>query len=500
MSDQKQKNQNAGAEKSITSRAENYAQWYLDVIDAAGLAEHSPVKGCMIIKPTGYAIWEMIQNILDEKFKTQGVENAYFPLLIPMSFLSREAEHVEGFAKECAVVTHHRLEKGTDGNLAPAPSAKLEEPYVIRPTSETIIGEAMSRWIESYRDLPMKLNQWCNVMRWEMRTRLFLRTSEFLWQEGHTAHATATEADAFARTMFDVYRAFVEDTLAVPVIPGKKSESERFAGAVTTYTIEAMMQDGKALQFGTSHFLGQNFAKAMNVKFTDQENKEELVWQTSWGVSTRMIGGIIMTHSDDKGLVLPPKIAPVQVVIVPIVPKPETADLVRTEADTLAAVLASARVRVKTDHRNLRPGEKFFGWEKKGVPIRIELGPKDIAARTAVLVRRDTGEKTAVALDNVTETVNGLLNTIQKNLFERALAYQKTKTVAANSWAEFKTAIAGDNFVLAHWDGTADTEAKIKEETNATIRCIPFNQPEEAGTCVFSGKPSKKRVLFAKSY
>lgn len=487
-------------EKKITSRAEDYSQWYLDVIDAAGLAEHSPVKGCMIIKPTGYAIWEMVQRVLDERFKAEGVENAYFPLLIPMSFLSKEADHVEGFAKECAVVTHHRLEKGPDGNLIPAPSAKLDEPYVIRPTSETIIGEAMSRWISSYRQLPMKLNQWCNVMRWEMRTRLFLRTSEFLWQEGHTAHATAEDADAFARTMFEVYRAFAEDYLAVPVIPGRKSESERFAGAVTTYTIEAMMQDGKALQFGTSHFLGQNFAKAMNVKFTDNENKEEFAWQTSWGVSTRMIGGLIMTHSDDKGLVLPPKIAPLQVVILPITPKPETEEMVKNEAVKLAGLLATAGVRAKIDDRDLRPGEKYFEWEKKGVPVRIELGPKDIEKNSAVLVRRDTGEKMVVALDAVGAEVEKLLGEIQQNLLDRARAYRKEKTATVDSWDAFKTAIEEGKFVLAHWSGDAEDEAKIKEETNATIRCIPLDQPEEAGICVFSGKPSTKRVLFAKSY
>ena len=486
--------------KGITTRAEDYAQWYLDVIDAAGLAEHSPVKGCMIIKPYGYAIWEMIQKDLDARFKKEGVENAYFPLLIPMSFLSREAEHVEGFAKECAVVTHHRLEAGPEGTLQPAPSAKLEEPYVIRPTSETIIGEAMSRWIQSHRDLPMKLNQWCNVMRWELRTRLFLRTSEFLWQEGHTAHATSDDADAFAQKMFGVYQDFAQKSLAIPVIPGKKSESERFAGAVTTYTIEGMMQDGKALQCGTSHFLGQNFAKAMQIKFTDDSNKEEFVWQTSWGVSTRLIGGLIMTHSDDKGLVLPPKIAPIQVVIIPIMGKGDGAETVRVAADELAESLTAAGLRVKVDGRDMRPGEKYFEWEKKGVPVRVELGPKDLAAGTAVLVRRDTGEKSSAPLANIAEQLPDFLNEIQTAIFERALARRDANTVKVDNWNDFVKAIEEGKFVLAHWSGEAEVESQIKEETSATIRCIPNDSAPEQGVCVKSGKPSTHRVLFARAY
>lgn len=485
--------------KGITTRAEDYAQWYLDVIDAAGLAEHSPVKGCMIIKPYGYAIWELIQKDLDARFKKEGVQNAYFPLLIPMSFLSREAEHVEGFAKECAVVTHHRLEKGEDGNLHPAPSAELEEPYVIRPTSETIIGEAMSRWVQSYRDLPLLLNQWCNVMRWELRTRLFLRTSEFLWQEGHTAHATADDADSFARRMFDVYRVFAEEVLAIPVIPGRKSDSERFAGAVTTYTIEGMMQDGKALQCGTSHFLGQNFAKAMQIKFTDEENKEQYVWQTSWGVSTRLIGGLILTHSDDKGLVLPPSVAPIQVVIIPILGK-EGGENVKAAVDELAETLTQAGLRVKVDSRDMRPGEKYFEWEKKGVPVRIELGPKDLAAGTAVLVRRDTGEKLSAELANIGEQVPDFLNEIQKAIFDRARGTRDRNTVNVENWKEFVEAIEAGKFVRAHWSGEAEVEAKIKEETGATIRCIPNDSPLEKGVCVLSGKPSERRVLFARAY
>lgn len=492
-------NQPTKEEKGITPRATDYSQWYLDVIDAAGLAEHSPVKGCMIIKPYGYALWELIQKDLDARFKNESVQNAYFPLLIPMSFLSREADHVEGFAKECAVVTHHRLEKGADGQLHPAPSAELEEPYVIRPTSETIIGEAMSRWIQSYRDLPMKLNQWCNVMRWEMRTRLFLRTSEFLWQEGHTAHASAEDADAFARRMFDVYRDFAETVLAIPVIPGRKSESERFAGAVTTYTIEGMMQDGKALQCGTSHFLGQNFSKAMEIKFSNEENKEECVWTTSWGVSTRLIGGLIMTHSDDRGLVLPPRLAPTQVVIVVIAGK-EGGEQVIAAAQELANELKAAGVRVHVDARDMRPGEKYFEWEKKGVPVRVEIGPKDLAAGTTVLVRRDTGEKMVSPLANIVEQLPDFLNEIQSALFAKAKAMRDERTVEANTWDEFVAAINADKFVMAHWSGEADVEGQIKEQTGATIRCIPDDSKEEQGACILSGKPSARRVLFAKAY
>ncbi len=484
----------------ITPRAEDYSQWYLDVIAGADMAEHSPVKGCMIIKPYGFSIWERIQAVLDAHFKENGVENAYFPLLIPMSFLSREADHVEGFAKECAVVTHHRLEKGPDGTLQPAPAAELEEPLIIRPTSETIIGDSMSRWISSHRDLPMVLNQWCNAMRWEMRTRLFLRTSEFLWQEGHTAHATAEEADAFARQMFEVYRDFAENIMAIPVVPGRKTESERFAGAHTTYCLEAMMQDGKALQFGTSHYLADNFAKAFDVKYTDQNNVEQFCHQTSWGVSTRMIGGLIMTHSDDKGLVVPPRLAPIQAVVIPLVFKDEQRADVLANADKLGEVLKTAGIRIRVDRKEGRPGEKFFEWEKKGVPVRVELGPKDIAANSCILARRDTGEKVTVSLDDVATVLPKLLEEIQSALYTRALTSRNENTVRVDTWDDFKAAIESSKFVLAHWSGEAADEAKIKEETNATIRCIPFDSVEETGVCVLSGKPSRRRVLFAKAY
>lgn len=491
-------------DKKITTRAEDYSQWYLDVIDAAGLAEHSPVKGCMVIKPTGYAIWERIQEILNGEFRKVGVENAYFPLLIPLSFLSKEADHVEGFAKECAVVTHHRLRSGVDADgraiVEPDPDSKLEEPLVVRPTSETMMYEVFKGWIHSYRDLPLLVNQWANVVRWEMRTRLFLRTTEFLWQEGHTAHATSEEADAFARQMLEVYRKFAEEVMAIPVILGTKTPSERFAGAAETYCLEAMMQDGKALQFATSHNLGQNFAKAFEVKFTDDANKEQYVWQTSWGFSTRTIGALIMTHSDDKGLVLPPRLAPLQVVIIPIIPKPDAAELVKGEAEKLNAALQSMNFKTKIDSRDLRPGEKFFEWEKKGIPVRIELGPKDIQNGTAVLVRRDIGEKKSVALVDVQKEVAVLLEDIQGNLFNRAKTYQTERTVKADTWEEFKAAIEQEKFVLAHWSGDAADEAKIKEETGATIRSIPFSQVAKEGACILSGKPSRGRVIFAKAY
>lgn len=489
----------ASEEKGITKRGDDYGQWYLDVIDSAGLAEHSVVKGCMIIKPYGYAIWELIQKDLDARFKREGVQNAYFPLLIPLSFLSKEAEHVEGFAKECAVVTHHRLEKGSDGKLHPAPSAELEEPYVIRPTSETIIGEAMSRWIQSHRDLPLLLNQWCNVMRWEMRTRLFLRTSEFLWQEGHTAHATAQEADAFARRMFDVYRVFAEEVLAIPVIAGRKSDSERFAGADVTYTIEGMMQDGKALQCGTAHFLGQHFAKAMDITYADDANTRSHVWTTSWGVSTRLIGGLIMTHSDDHGLVLPPRVAPIQVVIVTIAGK-DGGEAVLTAAEELRFALQAAGLRIHVDSRDMRPGEKYFEWEKKGVPVRLELGPKDVSAGQVVVARRDGVDKSTVAMADIAEQMPELLNQIQRDLYEAAKARREANTVSVDNWDQFVEAINQDKFVLAHWSGETDVEAQIKEETGATIRCIPLNAPPEAGACIRSGKPSSRRVLFAKAY
>lgn len=490
------------ADKKLTTRAEDYSQWYLDVIAAADLAEHSPVKGCMVIKPTGYAIWEMMHDVLDRAFKARGVENAYFPLFVPKSFLEKEEGHAEGFAKECAIVTHHRLKADPQnpGKLIADPDSKLEEELVIRPTSETIMYDTFRNWIHSYRDLPLLINQWANVVRWEMRTRLFLRTTEFLWQEGHTVHASAEEADAFARTMLEAYRQFAEDVLAIPVITGRKTDSERFAGAHTTYCVEAMMQDGKALQFGTSHFLGDNFAKAFDVKFTDENNVEQYGWQTSWGVSTRMIGGLIMTHSDDQGLVLPPKIAPVQAVVIPLWFKDEQKEEVLAAAKALEARLADAGVRAKTDAREGRPGEKIFHWEKKGVPVRIELGPKDIAAGVGVVARRDGGEKRPVALDAIVGDVTATLADIQRSLYDRALAMRTRKTVLADSWEAFVEAIEAGNFVLAHWSGDADVEADIKEQTNATIRCLPFDQAAEAGTCVRSGKPSKGRVLFARSY
>lgn len=474
-------------EKRITSRAEDYSQWYLDVIEAADMAEHSPVKGCMIIKPTGYAIWERIQSILDEKFKETGVENAYFPLFIPQSLLNREEDHVEGFAPEVATVTH-------------AGGGKLEEPLVVRPTSETIMYEVFKNWIHSYRDLPLLINQWCNVVRWEKRTRLFLRTTEFLWQEGHTVHATDTEADARARQMLEIYREFAENIMAIPVIAGQKSESEKFAGALRTYCLEAMMQDGKALQFSTSHHLGQNFAKAFDVKFNDENNNLEFAWQTSWGLSTRSIGGLIMTHSDDKGLVLPPRIAPIQAVVIPLMFKGADEQEVLNKADEVGAILKAAGVRVKVDHKIGRPGEKFFEWEKKGVPVRVELGPKDIAVNACVLARRDTGEKITVSLDDVATELPKLLEEIHASLYNRALSMRNENTVRVDNWDEFKTAIEACKFVLAHWSGDEVDEAKIKEETNATIRCLPFDEKDEDGQCIFSGKPSKRRVLFAKAY
>jgi len=477
------------SDKKLTTRQEDYSQWYLDVIEAADLAEHSPVKGCMVIKPTGYAIWEMMQKVLDGKFKEKGVENAYFPLFVPKSFLEKEEGHAEGFAKECAIVTHHRLktDPNNKGKLIADPEAQLDEELVVRPTSETIMYDTFRNWIHSYRDLPLLINQWANVVRWEMRTRLFLRTTEFLWQEGHTVHATQAEADAFARTMLDVYKSFAEEYLATPVIAGTKSDAEKFAGADTTYCIEAMMQDGKALQFGTSHNLGQNFAKAFDVKFTDEANKEQFGWQTSWGVSTRMIGGLIMTHSDDKGLVLPPKIAPVQVVILPLWFKDGQKEEVLPEAKKLAERLAAAGIRVKVDERDLRPGEKIFGWEKKGVPVRIELGPKDLAAGVGLVSRRDAEEKTPIALASMETEIANLLVMIQQALFSRATSFRDANTVSVDTYEEFKTAIEAGKFVLYPWDGDAAAEAKIKAETMATIRCIPFGAPPG-------------RALFAKSY
>ena len=474
-------------EKHLTPRAEDYNQWYLDVIAAADMAQHSPVKGCMVIKPYGYAIWERIQAILDARFKETGVENAYFPLFIPQSLLTREADHVEGFAPEVAVVTH-------------AGGEKLEEPLVIRPTSETIMYETFKDWIHSYRDLPLLIKQWANVVRWEKRTRLFLRTTEFLWQEGHTVHATHEQADERARMMLEVYRDFAENVMAIPVIPGQKSESEKFAGAHRTYCLEAMMQDGRALQFATSHDLGQNFAKAFDVKFTDEQNVEQFAWQTSWGLSTRTIGGLIMAHSDDKGLIVPPRLAPIQVVVVPLWFKDEQRAEVLSQAEKIAALLKTVGVRVKIDQKEGRPGEKFYEWEKKGVPLRLELGPKDLLNEKVVVARRDSGEKEDVSFSNLAIEIPKRLEEIQGALFARAKAYRDQRSVRVDTWDAFKMAIENGKFVLAHWCGEAEVEAKIKEETNATIRCLPFEAPEEKGVCVLSGKPSQRRVVFARAY
>lgn len=471
----------------ITPRSEDYSQWYLDVIDAAGLAEHAPVKGCMVIKPYGYALWEKVQTVLDARFKDTGVQNAYFPMLIPERLLKKEESHVEGFAPEVAVVTH-------------AGGKELEEPLVVRPTSETIMYEVFSKWIQSYRDLPLLINQWTNVVRWEMRTRLFLRTTEFLWQEGHTVHETEKDADDRARQMLDIYKDFAETYMAIPVIPGTKSESEKFAGALRTYTVEAMMQDGKALQFGTSHNLGQNFAKVFDVGFLDREGTRQHAWQTSWGVSTRMIGGLIMAHSDDKGLVLPPKMANIQAIITTIFANDTNREDINSKAEEIRSILQKGGVLVKTDLRDLRPGEKYFEWEQKGVPLRIELGPKDMEAGQVVLVRRDTAVKETVKIDDLTGRVTALLEEIQKNLFETALARQKEKTKTVDSWEDFVKEIENGNFVLAHWCGDAVVEKRIKDETGATIRCIPFNSKEEDGVCIKNGKPSTRRVLFGKSY
>jgi prolyl-tRNA synthetase len=474
-------------EKKITSRKENYSQWYLDIIDAAELAEYGPVKGCMVIKPYGYAIWENTQKILDKKFKETGVQNAYFPMFIPERLLKKEEDHVEGFAPEVAVVTH-------------AGGKKLEEPLVVRPTSETIMYDVFSKWIRSYRDLPLLINQWANVVRWEMRPRLFLRTVEFLWQEGHTVHETEAEADGRARQMLEIYKDFAENTVAIPTITGVKSETEKFAGAKCTYTVEAMMQDGKSLQFATSHNLGQNFSKAFDINFLDKNGVKQDGWQTSWGLSTRTIGGLIMTHSDDKGLVLPPNIAPIQVIITTIAASEKDRETVVNKAEEINKILKDKNIRSQTDTRDLRPGEKYYEWEKKGVPIRIEIGPKDIANNSLIFVRRDTGEKIKSPINNVAEEIEKLLNIIQSSLYNKALEYRKTKTKTVDSWDDFVKAIEEGNFVLAHWCGEKDVEAQIKEETGATIRCIPFDSKLEKGKCVKTGKPSKQRVLFARSY
>ena len=488
--------------KELTKRADNYSQWYNDLVYKADLAEQSPVRGCMIIKPYGYAIWEKMQAQLDKMFKQTGVRNAYFPMLIPKSFFSREAEHVSGFAKECAVVTHYRLKASEDGKEVNVdPAAKLDEELIIRPTSETIIWNTYKGWIHSWRDLPILCNQWCNVMRWEMRTRPFLRTSEFLWQEGHTAHATKQEAEQEAQKMLGVYADFVENYMAVPVLQGVKSETERFAGALDTYTIEAMMQDGKALQSGTSHFLGQNFAKSFDVTFLNKENKPEYVWATSWGVSTRLMGALIMVHSDDNGLVLPPKLAPIQVVIIPI---SKNAEQLKAISDKLAPViekLTELGVSVKFDDSdNKRPGFKFADYELKGVPVRLVMGGRDLENNTIEIMRRDTLEKENVSFDGIVERITAMLDDIQTNLFEKARQYRDAHIYECDNYEEFKERVKDGGFFLCHWDGTPETEAKIKEETQATIRCVPFAFEQTEGVDMVSGKPAKHRVIIARSY
>ena len=488
--------------KQLTKRADNYSQWYNDLVVKAELAEQSPVRGCMVIKPYGYAIWEKMQAQLDKEFKKTGVQNAYFPLLIPKSFLSREAEHVKGFAKECAVVTHYRLKSSEEGNsVVVDPSAKLEEELIIRPTSETIIWNTYKGWIHSWRDLPIMCNQWCNVMRWEMRTRPFLRTSEFLWQEGHTAHATREEAEVEAQKMLKVYADFAEKWMAVPVLQGVKSETERFAGALDTYTIEAMMQDGKALQSGTSHFLGQNFAKSFDVTFLNKENKPEYVWATSWGVSTRLMGALIMVHSDDNGLVLPPKLAPIQVVIVPIYKGDDQLKAISNKLQPVINKLEELGISVKYDDSdNKRPGFKFADYELKGIPVRLVMGGRDLENNTIEIMRRDTLEKESVSFDGIVERVKTLLDDIQANLFEKARAYRDAHVYECDNYEEFKERVKEGGFFLCHWDGTAETEAKIKEDTQATIRCVPFAYEQTEGVDMVSRKPAKCRVIIARSY
>jgi prolyl-tRNA synthetase len=488
--------------KNLTTRDEDYSKWYNELVIKADLAENSGVRGCMVIKPYGFAIWEMMQAELDRMFKETGHQNAYFPLFIPKSYFSKEASHVDGFAKECAVVTHYRLKTAEDGSIVVDETAKLEEELIVRPTSETIIWDTYRKWIQSYRDLPLLINQWANVVRWEMRTRLFLRTTEFLWQEGHTAHATKDEAIAESEQMMNVYADFVENHMAVPVVKGLKTESERFAGALETYCIEALMQDGKALQAGTSHFLGQNFAKAFDVKFANKEGKQEYVWATSWGVSTRLMGALIMTHSDDNGLVLPPKLAPDQVVIVPIYRNDEQFDAVSDLANNLMKDLRAKGVRVKFDKRDThKPGWKFNEYELKGVPLRIAIGPKDLEKGTVEMARRDTLTKEIVETTAVVARVEGLLEEIQDNLFAKAINYRTAHTTEVSSYDEFKKVLnEKGGFISAHWDGTSETEDKIKKETKATIRCIPLDTDNEAGTCIVTGKVSARKVLFAKAY
>ncbi len=484
------------------TRTEDYSKWYNDLVYKADLAEHSDVRGCMVIKPYGYAIWENMRDVLDRRFKETGHSNAYFPLFIPKSYLSKEASHVDGFAKECAVVTHYRLKNAEDGSgVIVDPEAKLEEELIVRPTSETIIWNSYKNWIQSYRDLPILINQWANVVRWEMRTRLFLRTAEFLWQEGHTAHASKEEAIKEAETMLDVYAEFAEQYMAMPVIKGRKTASERFAGAEDTLCIEAMMQDGKALQAGTSHFLGQNFAKAFEVKFADKEGKLEYVWATSWGVSTRLMGALIMTHSDDEGLVVPPKLAPLQVVAIPIYRSEEEKASIVAKFEEWAVLLKAKGISFKIDDDdNRRPGWKFAEYEVKGVPVRLALGPRDMANNVVEVARRDTKEKTVVSMEGIEEFIENLLHDIQTSLFNKALAHREANTRTVETYEEFKVEIEKGGFILAHWDGTPETESKVKEETQATIRCIALDQVQEEGKCMVTGNPSTGRVIFAKAY
>ncbi len=486
----------------LTKRSEDFSKWYNELVVKAGLAETSDVRGCMVIKPYGYAIWEKMRDELDRQFKATGHQNAYFPLFIPKSFFSKEAAHVEGFAKEAAIVTHYRLRATADGKgVEVDPNAKLEEEYIVRPTSETIIWNTYKRWIQSYRDLPLLINQWANVVRWEMRTRLFLRTAEFLWQEGHTAHATSEEAVKEAEQMLDIYRDFAENFLAIPVITGVKSPRERFAGAVETYAIEALMQDGKALQAGTSHFLGQNFAKAFDVKFLNKDGKQEYVWATSWGVSTRLMGAMVMTHADDNGLVLPPKLAPIHVVIVPIYKSDEQLEAIRKTITPIVEALREKGLVVKfDDDKKQKPGWKFAEYELKGVPVRLAIGPRDLENNTVEIARRDTLEKTVKSLNEVVNYIPELLEDIQNTIYRKALNFREQTTHYVDTWEEFKEAINKGGFVMAHWDGTSETEEKIQEETKATIRVIPLDAKEEQGKCVYSGKPSNKRVVFAKAY
>lgn len=488
--------------KELTSRSQDYSQWFLDLVMKADLAENSAVRGCMVIKPYGYAIWEKMQRQLDDMFKETGHMNAYFPLFIPKSFLSKEADHVEGFAKECAVVTHYRLKNDPNGSgVIVDPEAKLEEELIVRPTSETIIWNTYRNWIQSYRDLPLLINQWANVVRWEMRTRLFLRTAEFLWQEGHTAHATKDEAETEARKMLEVYAQFAEEYMAMPVIKGVKSASERFAGAIETYTIEAMMQDGKALQSGTSHFLGQNFAKAFDVKFTDKEGKQDFVWATSWGVSTRLIGALIMAHSDDNGLVLPPKLAPYQVVIVPIYKNADQLQQINEKVAGIVKSLKDLGISVRYDNAdNKKPGWKFSEYELKGVPVRLAMGGRDLENNTVEVARRDTLTKETVSCEGIDLYIKNLLNDIQANIYKKALDFRTAHTIQVDTYEEFKQKIEDGVFIHAHWDGTSETEEKIKSETKATIRCIPLEGDKTPGKCMVTGKPSNQRVVFAKAY